>query len=112
MNEVVDTISFDKRDLYNKSKCGSLVLCCDRDTNRVSIRDEPNAPSGGQVSDLDIGTFLRGGPHNPQQQALFQRHMARQRTLGSTSPKPPSGCAHYKGGSARPSGDLNGWVLG
>jgi len=41
-------------------------------TERVFVRHEPNVPSGGQVSDLDIGTFLSRGPLNPEHQALLR----------------------------------------
>jgi hypothetical protein len=39
---------------------------------RRSFRQEPNAPSGGQVSDLDIGSFLSRRPLNPEHQALLR----------------------------------------
>jgi hypothetical protein len=42
------------------------------ETERVFVRHEPNAPSGGHVSDLDIGTFLAPGPLNPEHQALLR----------------------------------------
>ena len=49
-----------------------LLLCRDAETERVFVRHEPNAPSGGRVSDLDIGTFLSRGPLNPEHQALLR----------------------------------------
>jgi hypothetical protein len=36
------------------------------------IRHEANAPSGGQVTDIDIGVFLNRGPRNPEHQALLR----------------------------------------
>ena len=36
------------------------------------VRHEPNAPSGGHQSDIDIGTFLTRGPLNPEHQALLR----------------------------------------
>jgi len=41
-------------------------------TDRVFVRHEPNMPSRGLVSELDIGTFLRRGPLNPEHQALLR----------------------------------------
>jgi len=38
----------------------------------VVVRHEPNAPSGGQASDIDIGIFLSRGPLNPEHQALLR----------------------------------------
>jgi hypothetical protein len=70
MNEAVDTICGETRELYSSSNGDRWLLCRDRDTDRVFVRHEPNAPSGGRVSDIDIGTFLSRGPLNPEHQAL------------------------------------------
>ena len=44
-----------------------------RDPNgRVSISHEPNAPSGGQASDIEIGTFLIRGGRGPEHQELLR----------------------------------------
>jgi hypothetical protein len=44
-----------------------------RDPNgRVSIFHEPNPASGGQASDLDVGTFLMGGGRGPEHQELLR----------------------------------------
>jgi len=48
--------------LVNSSPTGDRwLLVHDADTQRVFVRHGPNAPSGGQVSELDIGTFLSRG---------------------------------------------------
>jgi hypothetical protein len=60
------------RNLYSSPNGDRWLLCRDTDTDRVFVRHEPNAPSGGQVSYLDIGTFLSHGPHNPEHQALLR----------------------------------------
>jgi hypothetical protein len=60
------------RELYSSPNGDRWLLVRDADTQRVFVRHEPNAPSGGQVSDLDIGTFLSRGPLNPEHQALLR----------------------------------------
>jgi hypothetical protein len=38
----------------------------------VFIRHEANLPSGGQLTDIDISTFLNEGQQHPQHQALLR----------------------------------------
>jgi hypothetical protein len=57
--------------LYSSSNGDQWFLV--RDPNgRVSISHEPNAASGGQASDIDIGTFLIGGGRGPEHQELLR----------------------------------------
>ena len=72
MNEAVDTIRVEARELYSSPNGDRWLLCRDSDTDRVFVRHEPNLPSGGRVSDLDIGAFLSRGPLNPEHQALLR----------------------------------------
>jgi hypothetical protein len=58
--------------LYSSPNGDRWLLCRDTDTERVFVRHEPNRPSGGQVSDLDVGILLRGGPQNPEHQAVLR----------------------------------------
>lgn len=60
------------RELYSSPNGDRWFLCHDRDTERVFVRHEPNIPSGGRSSEIDIGLFLRGGPLNPEHQALLR----------------------------------------
>jgi hypothetical protein len=60
------------RKLYSSPNGDRWLLCRDTETERVFVRHEPNAPSGGHQSDLDIGTFLIRGPLNPEHQALLR----------------------------------------
>lgn len=62
----------ERRILYSSPNGDRWLLCRDPETERVFIRHEPNAPSGGQPSDFDIGTFLGRGPLNPEHQALLR----------------------------------------
>ena len=60
------------REIYCSANGDRWLLARDPDTGRVFVRHEANVPSGGQVSDLDIGTFLMRGPLNPEHQALLR----------------------------------------
>jgi hypothetical protein len=44
MNEAVDTICGETRELYSSSNGDRWLLCRDRDTDRVFVRHEPNVP--------------------------------------------------------------------
>jgi len=38
----------------------------------VFVRHEPNLPSGGQVSDIEIGAFLIASGNGPEKQELLR----------------------------------------
>ena len=46
-------------------------LAREPETGRLFVRHKANFPSGGQVTDIDIGAFLSGGRRHPEHQALF-----------------------------------------
>ena len=56
--------------LYSSSNGDCWLLC--REGDRVFVRHEPNVPSGGQPSEVEVGEFLSGGPLNPERQALLR----------------------------------------
>ena len=60
------------RELYSSPNGDRWLLCRESETDRVFIRHEANGPSGGQVAETDIGTFLSRGPLNPEHQALLR----------------------------------------
>jgi hypothetical protein len=60
------------RELYSSPNGDRWLLCREADTQRVFIKHEPNAPSGGHVSEIDTGTFLSRGSLNPEHQALLR----------------------------------------
>lgn len=60
------------RILYNSPNGDRWLLCLDPESERVFVRHEPNVPSGGQVSEIEIGAFLSRGPLNPEHQALLR----------------------------------------
>jgi len=60
------------RELYSSPNGDRWFLGRDPITEEVFIRHEPNVPSGGRPSDIDIGAFLGRGPRNPEHQALLR----------------------------------------
>jgi hypothetical protein len=60
------------RILYTSPNGDRWLLCRNPGTERVFVRHEANAPSGGQVADLEIHEFLSRGPMNPEHQALLR----------------------------------------
>ena len=60
------------RSLYSSPNGDRWLLCRNPGTERVFVRHEANAPSGGQVSDMEIGEFLSRGFTNPEHQALLR----------------------------------------
>jgi hypothetical protein len=65
-------MSVKSRELYSSPNGDRWVLCHQSDTQRVFIKHEPNVPSCGHVSEIDVGTFLSRGPLNPEHQALLR----------------------------------------
>jgi hypothetical protein len=59
----------DKRELYRSSNGDAWFLARESD-GRVFVIHEPNAPSGGRVSQIELGAFLREGANGPEHQAL------------------------------------------
>lgn len=62
----------DRRELYRSSNGDAWFLARESD-GRVFVVHEPNAPSGGRVSQIELGVFLREGANGPEHQAL--RHL-------------------------------------
>jgi hypothetical protein len=60
------------RTLYSSPNGDRWLLCRDTEGDRVFVRHEANAPSGGQASEIGIGDFLSRGPLNPEHQALLR----------------------------------------
>lgn len=61
----------ERRELYRSSNGDRWFLSRDPGTGNVFIRHEANVPSGGQVTDIEIGVFLSGA-RNPEHQALLR----------------------------------------
>jgi hypothetical protein len=56
--------------LYRSPNGDTWFLARNPTTGLGTVRHQANASSGGQVTDLEIGTFLNGPPH-PEQKALL-----------------------------------------
>ena len=82
----------EKRELYSSSNGDRWFLVRKPETGRLFVRHEANIPSGGRVTDVDIGPFLSEGPRHPEHQALL--HLIG--TLVGSYPQPtarrPSRC--------------------
>ena len=57
--------------LYKSPNGDSWFLARDPATGLAFVRHQANAPSGGQVTDIEIGAFL-SGPRNPEHEALLR----------------------------------------
>ena len=61
----------DARQLYRSPNGDAWFLARDPATGSAIVRHEANAPSGGQVTDIDLGAFL-SGPGSPEHEALLR----------------------------------------
>jgi hypothetical protein len=61
----------ESRELYRSPNGDRWLLTRETLSDRVLVRHEPNLPSGGQVSVIEVGEFLSRG-HGPEQQALLR----------------------------------------
>ena len=59
-----------RRVLYSSSN-GDRWYLCSRD-GQLAVSHEPNSPSGGKPSQVDLSTFLAAGNQGPEHQALRQ----------------------------------------
>jgi hypothetical protein len=59
------------RQLYRSPNGDSWFLVRDPATGTASVRHQANAPSGGQVTDIELGAFL-SGPGSPEHEALLR----------------------------------------
>jgi hypothetical protein len=65
-------MAIETRELYGSPNGDGWFLGRDPATEEVFVRHEPNAPSGGRPSDIEIGAFLSRGQRNPEHQALLR----------------------------------------
>ena len=64
--------SVQERALYASENGDRWSLAWDPDTGCVFVRHRPNQPSGGQVSDVEVGEFLSRGSMGPEKQELLR----------------------------------------
>ena len=61
----------DARQLYRSPNGDTWFLARDPETGAAFVRHQANAPSGGQVTDIDLGAFLNG-PGSPEHETLLR----------------------------------------
>jgi hypothetical protein len=71
VNLVLAFLPAQKRELYSSPNGDKWYLARESETGRLFVRHKANVPSGGRVTDIDIGTFLSGGRRHPEHQALL-----------------------------------------
>ena len=59
------------KELYRSPNGDRWLLIREALSDRVLVRHEPNLPSGGKASVVEVGDFLSRG-HGPEQQALLR----------------------------------------
>ena len=66
-------MTLQRRELYRSAADGDCwFLVRERTSGRVFIEHQPNVPSGGRASQIEIGDFLAQGGHGPEHQALLR----------------------------------------
>ncbi len=60
------------REIYASTNGDRWYLTRDPQSGHAFVQHVPNAPSGGQVSHIEIGTFLVHGAPGPEHQALLR----------------------------------------
>ena len=60
------------RELYVSPNGDRWYLARDHPVERVFVRHVANPPSGGQITDIEIGRFLGPDRNGPEHQALFR----------------------------------------
>jgi hypothetical protein len=61
-----------RRELYSSPNGGKWFLARDPTTGNVFVRHEADVPSGGRVTNIDLGAFLSRVERNPEHQALLR----------------------------------------
>jgi hypothetical protein len=61
----------ERRELYRSPNGDSWFLGREPETGHAFIIHQPNAPSGGRLSPVELGAFLREG-HGPEHHALLR----------------------------------------
>jgi hypothetical protein len=62
----------ERRELYRSPNGDVWFLGREPTTGNGFIIHQPNAPSGGRPSDIELGEFLRSNAKNPECQALLR----------------------------------------
>jgi hypothetical protein len=65
-------MTVETRLIYSSPNGDDWFLAYDTVSERAFVQHRANAPSGGHVTERDIGDFLGRGPHNPEHLALLR----------------------------------------
>jgi hypothetical protein len=79
----------ERRELYRSPNGDSWFLGREPTNGHVFIIHQPNTPSGGQLTQIALGEFLRSG-NGPEQQALL-------RLIGTLVEVPPFAEENWRG---------------
>jgi hypothetical protein len=74
----------ERRELYRSPNGDTWYLGREPENGRAFVIHQPNSPSGGRLSHIELGEFLRGGAGGPEHQALL-------RLIGTLVDVPPYG---------------------
>lgn len=72
----------ERRELYRSPQGDAWFLGREPENGHAFIIHQPNAPSGGRLSHIELGAFLSGETKGPEHQALL-------RLIGSLVDVPP-----------------------
>jgi hypothetical protein len=65
-------VAIQTREIHRSANGDQWFLVYDSDSGSVLVKHQANAPSGGHVTELDIGAFLSEWPRNPEHEALLR----------------------------------------
>ena len=85
----------ERRELYRSPNGDTWFLGREPIDGRAFVIHQPNAPSGGQLSHIQLGAFLHGDAKGPEHQALL-------RLIGTLVDVPPYADRDLDGKSAAP----------
>jgi hypothetical protein len=76
----------DRRELHRSPNGNTWFLGREPTSGHASIIHQPNAPSGGRLSPIELGEFLRSG-NGPEQQALLREEFQKTRKGRNVRPQ-------------------------
>jgi hypothetical protein len=62
----------ERRELYRSPNGDCWFLGREPTNGQALVIHQPNAPSGGHLTHIELGAFLSGGPKGPEHQALLR----------------------------------------
>lgn len=62
----------ERRELYRSPNGGAWFLGREPASGHAFVIHQPNGPSGGQLSPIELGDFLSQGGNSPERQSLLR----------------------------------------